>query len=92
MNNTNNNTNLQNKTIILEQDKDLKINHAELKDLLDQHLYPFLKSRGKETVVWDKNSIGNMVDTVNQKLSQSGITENKVKSLYEQTVIWQNTN
>jgi len=33
-----------------------------------------------------------MVDTVNKNLSLSGITENKVKSLYEQTVIWQNKN
>jgi len=36
MTNTNNNID-KNKTLTLEQDKDLKINQAELIDLLDNH-------------------------------------------------------
>ena len=59
---------------------------------MDHHLYPWLKSIGKKTVLLEQKTVGNKVDSINQKLSQDGITENKVKSLYENTVFWQNQN
>ena len=79
----------KNKTT-LEQDKKLQINQGELKDILDQHLYPILKSRGKETVIWDKDAVSNMVKIVNKNLS--GITEKKVEGLYELALIGLNKN
>jgi hypothetical protein len=81
-----------NKTLTLEQDKKLKINLAELKDILDLHLYPllfcFFKSRRKETVLWDKAAVTNIEKIVNKNLS--GITEKKVEILYERAVFWKN--
>ena len=89
MNNTNNNTD-KNKTLTLEKDKYLETNQAELNDILTHDIYPWLKTKGKETVLFNQQTVGNMTNSINLGLRQQGVTENRVLTLLEKTVIWQN--
>jgi hypothetical protein len=79
-----------NNTQILNRGPEIRVTRAELDRMLERYSNPALVSEGKETVIWNKDSLMNQINSHLDKAREDGkFNPENVKDLFSRYQKWQ---